>query len=70
MMIITKTSNDILENMVKIRKNLGKRNFAIDVVIIESEDLINPVIRRIMEKIKILYDGLGVFFENQNNNVW
>lgn len=64
-LVITKTPGDILGNIVKIRRRLGQKTFGIDIVVIKPEDMTNPVVKRMMENIKVLYDGLGIFFKNK-----
>ncbi len=60
-LVITETPGDILENIVRIRRSIGKKTFAIDIIVIKPEDITNPVIERMMKNMRVLYDGLGVF---------
>lgn len=64
-LVITETPGDILGNIVKIRRSLGAKTFAIDIVVIKPEDMTNPVVKRMMENIRVLYDGLGIFSESK-----
>jgi len=64
-LVITESPGDILGNIIKIRKNLGRKIFAIDIVVIKPEDMTNSVIKRMMENIRVLYDGLGILSRGQ-----
>ncbi len=64
-LVITESPGDILGNIIKIRKNLGRKTFAIDIVVIKPEDMTNSVIKRMMENIRVLYDGLGILSRGQ-----
>jgi len=64
-LVITESPGDILGNIIKIRKHIGQKTFAIDIVVIKPEDMTDFVIKRMMEKIRVLYDGLGIFLRGQ-----
>jgi len=64
-LVITESPGDILGNIIKIRKSLGRKTFAIDIVVIKPEDMANSVIKRMMENIRVLYDGLGILSRGQ-----
>jgi len=56
--VVLENVKDPIEEAIKIRRMLPKKRFPLDIVVIEKEDLMKPIVKKMLEHHKILYDGL------------
>ncbi|MHA1590478.1 MAG: nucleotidyltransferase domain-containing protein [Candidatus Njordarchaeales archaeon] len=59
-LVVLRNVQDPIEEAVKIRRALPKRRFPLDILVIEPKDLEKPIIRKMLEHYKLLYDGLKI----------
>jgi len=59
-MVVLENVRDPIEEAIKIRRMLPRKRFPLDIVVIERGDLEKPIIKKMLEYRKMLYDGLKI----------
>lgn len=59
-MVVLDEVQDPLEEAIKIRRKLKVKDYPLDLVVVDKSDIEKPIIRKMLESHKILYDGLKI----------
>jgi len=59
-MVILDEVDDPLEEAIKIRKKIREKEYPLDLLILEKEDVEKPIVKKMLEPHIVLYDGLKI----------
>ena len=59
-LVVLKNVRDPIDEAVKIRRMLPKKRFPLDILVIEEKDLEKPIVKKMLEYHRLLYNGLKI----------